>query len=205
MIWESSPWKNRLLSDADLLERWAAKKSITERRSFLLEQKIFISAYSIRKLMEAEKVSSYFSDRSERCQRFNALSDHITKLNNHKLDELYDMSEPVSVTIPTKRLIDMIIHSFVFAEAVHGDMTIEGFYVTSDQTRYDALWLINLERFIQLMREVGKDYPSIGLRILDIDKNDWFVWQGNGEPPPHVKRKIEKIRAKLLKRWKPRG
>ena len=78
MIWESGPWKDRLLSDADLLERWAAKQSVTERRSYLLEQKIFISAYAIRKLFESEKVSSSFFDRSEHCVKFDSSSDQIS-------------------------------------------------------------------------------------------------------------------------------
>lgn len=204
MIWESSPWKERLVSDAELLERWAAKKSVTERRSFLLEQKIFISAYAIRKLIEAQKLSSSLSGRSEQCQRFKAVSKQITTQNNHKLDELYDLEKPIAATLSVKRLINIIIHSFVFAEVVRNDMTIEGFYVTSDQKKYESLWLVDLGRFIELMRQVGKDYPSVGYKVFDPDENDWFVWNGHGEPPPHIKRHINHLHEKLLKRWQPK-
>lgn len=196
MIWESGPWKERLVSDADLLERWARKKSVTERRSFLLEQKIFISAYAIRKLIESQKLSSSFSDRSEQCRKFEAVSDQITTQNHHKLDELYDLGDPIPATVSVKRLINMIIHSFVFAEALHEDMTIEGFYVTSDQEKYEALWLVDIGRFVDLMRQVGMDYPSVGYRVFDVDKNDWFVWNGHGEAPPHIKSHIDRLRAK---------
>ncbi len=56
MIYESYPWKRDLLRDADIIERWAAKKTDSEYRSMLLEKKVFLSAFVIRKLIEDYKV-----------------------------------------------------------------------------------------------------------------------------------------------------
>jgi hypothetical protein len=88
MIWESGPWKDALLADADLLDRWANKPKATERRSLLIERKIFLAAYSIRKLLEALKLSSNFSDRSFRCFTYPAISNRITHMNSHRLADL---------------------------------------------------------------------------------------------------------------------
>lgn len=41
MIHESAPWKSHLLRDAALIERWAAKPGHSERRSFIIERKVF--------------------------------------------------------------------------------------------------------------------------------------------------------------------
>ena len=60
MIRESGPWKAELLRDADLIERWAKKTVESERRSTLLERKVFVSAYAIRRLNEAVRISSRF-------------------------------------------------------------------------------------------------------------------------------------------------
>lgn len=57
MILESSPWKAALARDADLIARWALKPA-SERRSFIVERKLFLSAYSMRKLSDDQKLST---------------------------------------------------------------------------------------------------------------------------------------------------
>lgn len=158
MIWESGPWKDLLLSDATLLERWSAKASVTERRSMLIERKVFLAAYTIRKLYEAQKLSTRFRDQSLRCRTYPALSDRITR-HSVRLEELYDFDSPHDRAIAVRDLIDLIIHSFVFSEFLREDMMVEGFLVASDKRRYDRLWLIEMKAFIRLMRQVGGDYP----------------------------------------------
>jgi hypothetical protein len=75
MIWESGPWKDVLLADAGLLERWAVKTKVTSRRSLLIERKVFLAAYTIRKHWEAQKLSTSFRDLSFRCLTYLAISD----------------------------------------------------------------------------------------------------------------------------------
>jgi len=58
MISESAPWKDHLALDANLIERWAAKPRSTARRSYIIEQKVFLTAYAMRKLLEGEKLSN---------------------------------------------------------------------------------------------------------------------------------------------------
>lgn len=196
MIWDSGPWKGQLLSDADLLQRWAAKRKATERRSFLIERKIFISAYAIRKLFEAKKVSTSFEQRLIECRAFSAKSDRITLENNHKLEELYYFDNPVTKRVGVRHLLNQIIHSFVFVECTRDDLTIEGFFVTSDHKRYTSLLLIPMPAFIDVMREIGQDYPSSSMRIFDKKKNDWFFWQGHGDPPQQILDKLNTIRGR---------
>jgi hypothetical protein len=121
MILESWPWKQRLLNDADLIERWA-RKGPTERRSFMIEQKVFLAAYAMRKLSEARKLSSSFSERVIKCQIYAACKEPITIADNHKIDEVYDLDNPKRRTIAAKSLLDLIIHSFIFAEVVDDEI-----------------------------------------------------------------------------------
>lgn len=43
MIWESFYWKSDLIKDADILKRWAVKKT-SIKQEVLFEKKIMISA-----------------------------------------------------------------------------------------------------------------------------------------------------------------
>jgi hypothetical protein len=192
MIWESAPWKDLLIADATLLERWSAKPGVTERRSVLIERKVFLAAYTIRKLYEAQKLSTSFRDRSFRCRTYPAMSDRITHYSV-RLEKLYDFDKPHERTITPRNLIDVIIHSFIFSEFLREDMTIEGFLVTSDKSRYDRLWLVEMDSFVRLMRQVGSDYPSSMTGVFNRDKNDWEQWHGHGDPPAEFMRRAEKI------------
>jgi glycerol kinase len=57
MIGDSVPWKDELLKIADRLENRKTQRRWTERTGFLAERDIMVSAYAIRKLLEARKVS----------------------------------------------------------------------------------------------------------------------------------------------------
>jgi hypothetical protein len=192
MICESGPWKDLLLNDATLLERWSAKASVTGRQSMLIERKVFLAAYTIRKLYEAQKLSTNFRDRSVRCWTYPAISDRITH-HSVGLDKLYDFGCAEQRVIAARDLIDLVIHSFVFSESLQEDLTVVGFLVTSDKKRYDRLWFVEMKAFIGLMREVGSDYPSSMTGVSNRDKNDWELWQGHGGPPAEFVRRKQKI------------
>ena len=201
MIHESSPWKENLTKDADVIDRWASKTAITARRSFTLEKKIFLAAYSMRKLAEAGKLSSSFKDRSVRCQKVPAISDCITIINNYELDRLYDFSKPSDHSINVCELCDLIIHSFVFSEILQDDLTIDAFCVTSDRQRYDGLWLVGISTFSRLMRLVANDYPSTIIQVFDCENNDWVTWSGHGQPPENIHQKFDRISHKTAAHW----
>ena len=61
MIWESHFWKSDILKDINLITRWQSRTA-TERQNVILEKKIMINAYVIRKLIEARKLSDRIRD-----------------------------------------------------------------------------------------------------------------------------------------------
>lgn len=200
LIYESWHWKKRLAKDAETIERWASKAAVTDRRSFLLEEKIFLAAYAVRKLADLQKLESSFDDRVVLCQMFSSTSDEITISNNHRPDELYDFSKSIRSAIRSIDLLNLIIHSLIFIEVMNDDFTVQAFLVTSDKKRYNGLWMVSIRDFIKLIRKAANSYPSTLVRVFDRDHNDWFSWRGEGEPPQHIRRKIETIRASLRPR-----
>lgn len=58
MINESYHWKIELLKISSSLKKRLSQKRWTIKSSFLFEKEIFVSLYIVRKLIEAEKIST---------------------------------------------------------------------------------------------------------------------------------------------------
>jgi hypothetical protein len=194
MIWESWPWRQSLLRDAETLARWA-RRNPSDRRAFLIEQKVFNGAYAIRKLYEAQKLSTSFDDFAIKCVRYSCRSQMITHRNEHKFIEHYNFDDPNRCTVGFKRVINMIVHSFTFAEVIDKDLYVEAFLITSDRCRYTGLWQIELSDFVRLMRSVGNDSPSSCRTVRDPQSGKWFEWRGHGEPPSHIRERLDDLAA----------
>ena len=178
MIHESSPWKTRLASDADLLERWA-NKPCGERRSFLIEQKLFLAAYALRKLDEANRLTSSLLTDVMPVVRFAPTRPGYAAMNNHRFDAYFDLKKPKRATLPRRRVLNMLIHSLVFVEVVDDTGRVEAFMVTSEREREEGLFQGNLGEMIALMRAAAADYPSFVRYRRVGSKGRWRVWAGH--------------------------
>jgi hypothetical protein len=178
MIHESVPWKTALTTDAAVIERWAAKPP-SERRSFLLERKVFLAAYALRKLGEAYKLSTDTLAASIAVKRYAPLQPGYSAFNNHRFDKFFDLQAATAVEMPRRRLLDVLIHSLVFIEAVDEDDHCAGFLVTSDYEASRGLFEIQLTDFVALMRQAAEDFPTALRRSFDADKGRWVVWTGH--------------------------
>ena len=195
MIHESAPWKAELLKDADMIERWAQKQSASERRSFLIEKKVFISAYAMRRLFEGEKLTSGLNSLSIAAKEFVPLPGReLTWWKTHSFEKVFDLSTPVRHSVGASDLLNVIIHSKLFAECIYdmNDLRCIGFFVTSEK-RNDHLWLVPISSYTKLIREVGSDYPSSARIVFDAETGKHFSWRGHGEPPTDVARKMNRI------------
>jgi hypothetical protein len=193
MIFESEPWKQDLVRDADILERWGAK-SASAKRSFLLEKKVFTAAYIMRKLWESGKLSSSASGLSIVCVSFKCTR-RMTWLDRWSYWDHYDLDNPTKVSVSLIDLINSVIHSYVFLEACDGGST--SFVVTSDRSRNKHLWQFSLSSYTDLMRRLGADFPSTSIMAFDDAAHEWVRWSGDGEPPPHVKASLASKRITL--------
>lgn len=181
------------MKDADLIDRWASKAST--RRSFHLEKKVFLSAYAMRKLFDAEKLTSQLADLNVKAERFSLLPskqpDWWTRFN---FFEYFDLNAPEKCTVGVRQLLNLFIHSKVFAEAVCSelDLRVAGFFVNSDLTK-DTLWQIPVSEFTRLMRIVGNDdFPTFKL-IIHPTTREHRSWRGEGDPPPHITARLERF------------
>jgi hypothetical protein len=192
MIFDSYPWKEQLVADAEIVRRWASRTKVTQRRSTLIERKIFLAAYTIRKLDDNYKLSTTFRERSLACRKFPAKSRNITLLDAHNIEQLYDFDCAKTEAISARHLMDIIVHSLVFFEVLGDDLSVEGFLVTSDR-RKSWLWEINISAFVKLMHDVGTDYPPSAHWARNPKTGELVVWQGNGAPPASFEDQAHRI------------
>jgi hypothetical protein len=187
MIHESAPWKSHLLRDAALIERWAAMPKQSERRSFLIERKVFLAAYAMRKLDEGLKVSTDLLSANMKLLRFPPSEPGFNLFNNHRFDEHFDLGSPQQVLLPRRRVLNLLIHSLVLVEVLGGAETYDAFMVTSDLERDRGLLQVEIAAFVELMRLVGNDWPTSARWVREPTGDGWRVWAGHGEAPEAAK------------------
>lgn len=181
MIHESSPWKSALAKDADLIVRWALKPP-SERRSFLIERKLFLSAYSLRKLSDDQKLSTQ------------TLADQIVVEVSpplragfsgfrHSADHYFDFAHPIRRSLSWRRVLNLIIHSATFVEVVDEQGHFTAFMATSEREEGLGLVRVELAAFLGLIRAAAQDYPAV-IRHLSADAEQrWVTWAGHDTPP----------------------
>ena len=179
MIHESSPWKKTLFQDAELLERWAAKPC-SPRRSFILERKVFLAAYSLRKLHENIKLSNATLDLKVSVKISSPIQSGFSNMH-HWFDKYFDLQNPLTTQLTWYRIINILIHSATFVEVVDNEGHITGFMVTSDRELKRGLIHVALDDFISLMRTAAQDYPTHIQQHRHPETRKWITWAGHVE------------------------
>ena len=166
MIWESHPWRDELCRMADKLERWSvAVDWESDDIAFEMERDVMVSAYPIRKLLEARKLADSTVATRLSVEAF-PLVDRVPDLMNwHRLDELYDFDAASETKLTVLELCNQLIHSFIFMpegdfdedDATADAAGIAGFLVASDRARSSRLYRIGIDVLISLLRLVGTE------------------------------------------------
>lgn len=159
MISESHYWKQSLLDCASHLETYAKSTTLNERDLVGIEQDIFISFYSIRKLMDTIKIKDSTRElKVKLCWSPNLKA--VNLLNKHKIDELYNLNEVGNEIRTLKFLCDQFVHSYIFKIVKEENGGIFRFYFTSDRDKDKKLFSIAAQEIIDILFLVGNDYPS---------------------------------------------
>ncbi len=204
MIWDSKGWKDELLSNARAIEAIRFKRR-SERRSFLLERAMFLSAYIMRKLWEARKLSTAWEDRRVPCIVHPLKKREPDRLNWHRIDEHFNLESPKADFLTALELCHRLIHSYVFVEVEGVRQSISGFYFASDQTKRRGLWFVAIDDMLDLIREAGRDFPSSAHMVRDPKTGEWTVWAGHGDPPREWSERARVLAGEYAIRLKTKG
>ena len=173
MIWESSYWKDDLIREAKSLKNIKRRKNLTERDCLAIEKKIFIAFYSIRKLMDAQKLSTKYNNIRIPVTSYPSTGKHVDALNWHKIDNLYKLDHAQEKKKKIRYLCDQIIHSFIFMVETDESRRLCGIYFCSDRKKSEEVFQVNIDQIITLFEEIGNDYPMYAHWIRDLKTREW--------------------------------
>lgn len=178
MIWESCYWKDDLLRTALRLRRRQFQRRWSEVSLANVEKDLFIGFYSVRKLMDANKLSDTTLSMSISITEYSRLEKSVTRMNRHRLDELYDLESPCAGNLGLRTLCNQIVHSYAFAPIHNGeDQGLEGIFIASDREKASRLYRISMADIVRVFEIVGKDYPNHLEATWDSDIGDYVVHQ----------------------------
>ena len=159
MIYESSYWKDDLLKLASRLERRLIQSRWGEKNFYTLEKEIFFGFYSIRKLIESQKVSDSLKLKSYEIRGFphqKGGEPSIEEFNGPK----YDFGNAGICKLTILQLCNQFIHSYHFVPFISGGKNLIGFFFCSDLKKKSWLYFINVFDVVEIYRAVGQNYSS---------------------------------------------
>lgn len=160
MIWESAFWKEELFRHARRVQRRQTLRRWGERSTAGLEKDLMIGFYSIRKLVEAHKVSDEIRDRGVCLQGYPWTGSPVNFMNWDKIGQKYDLEHPVEVKRTVIWLASQIIHSFAFMPCFDTETRLDSILFNSDRTRRQHLYRMRVDEIIALFEEVGANHPA---------------------------------------------
>jgi hypothetical protein len=176
MIWESDHWKMPLLRLASKLARWSIPREWTERELVSIEKDIFIAFYSIRKLMDAKKLSDATELMPLNVAIYPTKHKDVTFHNWDNIDSLYDLTASQTSQRDLRYICNQIIHSYVFVPDISEDGAFAGILFCSDRERNKKLYGVETNELISALCVVGKDYPAVGKYIFNPKQRDYDVF-----------------------------
>lgn len=123
-----------------------------------------LSAYAVRRLSEASKITDKEFARRYRVRRFPLVGVAPDVWTRDEWHELFDMGAGRGDELPMLKVCNQIIHSWILTfsepepvEGVNDGIYFDGIYVCSDKARSSHLYFIPLAVLIDLFRSIGND------------------------------------------------
>jgi len=160
MIWDSVIWKLELRKELLKFERLISKHNIQSKYlGFRIEQFYFVSAYIIRKLLEAKKLSIECCSRDihlETCSYIGG-DRFLDKLNAHRIEEFYALNNAQHTTKDLRWICNKLIHSFCFFPLFNRRNKFCGIYFNTDENKRKELNYLEHRIFKKVLAACIKD------------------------------------------------
>jgi hypothetical protein len=183
MIFESACWKEDIAKIAERMKKRKTQKRWPERALVNIEKDVFFAFYAIRKLLEADKLSQTIADFTLNARSYSATGKPVTKMNWHRLDELYDLTKLQQESLALRFICNQIVHSYVFAPSFGEDDALEGILFCSDFKRNEKLYALDVDEIVICLEAIAADSPTTMQGEYDSPKSDFKVVLSTGPAP----------------------
>ena len=172
---ESCYWKEDLLNHAKRLRPISNPPRWSERRVVNFEKELIISFFCIRKLFESNKVSSASREYRANIYWCPSTGHRITKLNQHSIDDIYDLEKEKRGNKSVIFLCNQLIHSCTAFAYRNETRNWAGIYTCSDFERNRRIYRVPIEEIINIFKLVGSDFPSRFEMLWNEETEDYDV------------------------------
>ena len=182
MIYESKFWKDDLLKQAEFLQTRITQKYWTENSLAYLEQILMLGFYSIRKLIEARKLSDIVANQKITVRTYKNNGKPVTRLNWTSIDKLYELCNAKSVAKDLIFFCHQFVHSYIFLASFGENNDWDGVFINSDRERNQALYFIEIYKIVDLFEQTRNDYLTSIQYTENIETLDYNIQAWSHEP-----------------------
>jgi len=160
MIFDSVVWKEELEKKIEDFKDYNINEFEVEdeRLDMRTEEFFFITSFIVRKLIEALKLSDEYLASQYGVIKHQRNEDDckIDFLNNHKIDQYYNLESRNHITLNLNRVCNLFIHSYIFIISIDKDC-VDGVFVTTDYDKEKFILFISLDEYIRLLEGCCSD------------------------------------------------
>ena len=118
-----------------------------------------IGFFLLRRLIELNLVSSATKNKHLHIFSYKARGKPVTKMNGHRLWELYDLENEVAETKKPLYVSNQFVHAYTSFVARDESRNWSDVILVSDFDRNDCIWRVPVFLIETLFREASEDYP----------------------------------------------
>ena len=172
---DSTYWKTELFPVADHIEELATFTRFSERLANEFEREVMLAIFAVRTLIERHTLSEELLAEEILVQAYPKKNQKLTTwLNNHKIDELFDLDAPYRRGLDLPFFCNQIVHSYILVP-VRDAQRFTHLLFCSDHERNRLLFLADVERVVKLLRNVAFDYPAHTHMEFNPKKQDYDI------------------------------
>lgn len=157
MIDESGPWREELWRVARRLEGRKLQQRWTSRSNFLVERDVMVSAYAIRRLADAYKLSDQMRARTVPVEQYKLIGRAPDLMSRDRLNAFYDLTSGTSQSLGVVQICNQFVHSFVWVIETETGSNVTAIFFCSDRARSRWLYRVTIDDLVSLLDEVAED------------------------------------------------
>jgi hypothetical protein len=166
---DSCYWKEELDRIARTISHKKKPARWSERGHGIIERDIMIGFFIVRRLIELRKVSSATRDHALTVYSCPTRGKNVTRLNNHRIMELYTLEKEKRDKKKPLYLSNQFIHAYTSFVVRDDSRNWSDMYVVSDFDRNDYIWRIPISEIHSIFKIAEQDYPH-SIRSVYCDK-----------------------------------
>lgn len=160
MAFESYYWKKDIRKDISFIQKRMGV-DINNLSDYKLDEhfskieiKLFLMTFSIRKLIESQKLPDAVKRMELKCIKYKRNNKTRSLISDY--EKLYDFKNPIKTTLKSIELSNQFIHSHFFQALPNKQGSIKYIFVTSDWGKEHCLYFIKIKDFLMFINKISK-------------------------------------------------